>query len=869
MTNLRPILFLFPLVATACFAQCNPHPFHPNMLPPCPTIADQLSQAFGAAQEFKKDVAIINQQTTDARTRYWKLFPNGPGIGAAEAAYYGALQQKDLYYLMFALPDGVTGRTAMMANAIEVTADPLGMDPSTPRDIKKFPTNVDGGIRPYAFPLFVAWVNALRRSEGRETDGMMATPMIIATAVKDKSNFRRAYEQSRDWAEFESSGLDISKYITPQAYILNQMESDVSLVLARSKPADIPDAALATRELYNQFVKAFGEKEVQAAATKVLHTPKNSMGGLAKRAEVVIGTFVGSPSPDPFLLFLTELTNSTSRTYAVALCMDRNNLLGGEATATFHSKEHWEKALSMYSQVVAKYGEANVLAAAGRLKDVPKDANGIRGDTQSKGIIMWFQALLKDPKTPLPEAGIFRASSYDPHWMGQVVQVRGTVSHVDLDKGKFPPYATIHFKESNGDRLTVFTPNSDMWQGSYGEAFAGLIGKPIEVYGQVNEWRQGAGVRVLTSDQLKVIDAAALANIHESHPAWLTAPIPTQVLVDTPEYVGWKKYSPGTKVGIEYRLLMEHQPGTNQFTRNKISHDTFQLESIDNERAVVSIDTTTWHMSGGQTQSTDKLTYKAKVPPTPPSDDRQVTTGEETLTINGKEIACKWEKVALNRDPVESFTKTWRSDKVPGGLVLMQVHQRSMATGPRSITETIYAPVDGVTPELGSGNSTAPAPAAPAAQPAEKDRTANTAQPVNSASPNAAETAARQGGKGAAVGRAPAPFRPPTIPSVVKGRGGLPVTQPPSAGAQVEINRRYGAAMMRVSRARMGLAQFQRARTGIPAPLPYNVVAARDRLNTQQRAIAIAMRSRDDATEQKSFQDLEDTLTVIEKFLAK
>jgi hypothetical protein len=155
----------------------------------------------------------------------------------------------------------------------------------------------------------------------------------------------------------------------------------------------------------------------------------------------------------------------------------------------------------------------------------------------------------------VPEAGIFKASSYDPHWTGQVVQVRGTLSHVDLDMGKFPPYATIHFKETNGDRLTVFTPNSDMWQDSFGETFAGLIGKPIEVYGQIDEWREGAGVRVLTSDQLKVIDAVALANIHESHPAWLTAPIPTQVLADTPEYVGWRKYSPGTKVGLEYRLV--------------------------------------------------------------------------------------------------------------------------------------------------------------------------------------------------------------------------------------------------------------------------------------------------------------------------
>ena len=192
-----------------------------------------------------------------------------------------------------------------------------------------------------------------------------------------------------------------------------------------------------------------------------------------------------------------------------------------------------------------------------------------------------------------------------------------------------------------------------------------------------------------------------------------------------------------------------------------------------------------------------------------------------------------------------------------------------MATGPRSINETIYAPVDGVTPELGSVNSTAQAPAAPAAQPADPDRSANPAQPVNSSTPNAAEPAARPGGDGKGVGPAPAPFRPPTIPSVFTGPRRLPLTQPQSASAQVEIIQRYRAAMMRVSQARVGLAQLQRARTGTPAPLLDDVVAASDRLNTQQRAVAIAMRSRDDATEQKSLQNLEDTLTVIENFLAK
>jgi hypothetical protein len=784
------------------------------------------------------------------------------------------------------------------------------VDPNTPRDLKKFPNNLDGGIRPYAFPLFAAWVNALRRAEGREKDDMMATPMIIATAVQDKSNFRKAYEQARDWAEFESSGLDISKYVTPQAYILNQMEGDVSLILARSKPADIPDPGAATRDLYNQFVKSFGEKEVIAAASAVLHTPKNSMGGLAKRANIVVGTYLSMPSPDPFMLFLTELTNQSARTYAVALCMDRNNLLGGEATATFNKKEHWADALSMYEKVVAKYGEGNVLAAAARIKDAPKDSNGIRGDTQAKGTIIWFQALLKDPKTELPEAGLFWASSYDSHWLGKEVEVRGTVSKVDLDKGKFPPYATIHFKESNGDRLTVYTPNSDMWQDSWGESFAGLIGKPIDVFGPVRDWREGAGVEVLTTDQLRVIDQATLASTHESHPKWLTAPIPTQVVVDTPEYVGWKKYPPGTKVSFENRLLMEYKPGTNQFTRSKTSHDTFKLDSINNDRAVVSIDTTIWHMTGGQTQSNMQLTYKAKRPPTPPNDNRIVTTGDETLTINGKQFACKWEKVANAKNPDEDYTETWRSDEVPGGLVLMQVHARSMATGPRSITETIYAPLDGVTPEQGS-KAGADTSATPASQASQTNRTvtnsgttkgsssgadapytntngavppsqspgtstnADNVQNVDSTKSNSASTVTSTTNDSAppanqpnAGGHTTVPFRVPGVPNVFGARNRMPAAQPQSQTDQMAMMRRYNAAMVRTGSARNGLNQFQRSANGTPRPLPDDIRAASDRLLTQQRAVTIAMRSRDTASINQDLQELESTLKLIEDFLS-
>ena len=95
MRNVGSILPVFLLTVGVGFGQtCNPNPLEPSMLPPCATIADQLSKAIDASREFKKDVAIMNRDIGDARSRYWKLFPNGPGIAAAETAFLGQLQEQ-------------------------------------------------------------------------------------------------------------------------------------------------------------------------------------------------------------------------------------------------------------------------------------------------------------------------------------------------------------------------------------------------------------------------------------------------------------------------------------------------------------------------------------------------------------------------------------------------------------------------------------------------------------------------------------------------------------------------------------------------------------------------------------------------------
>jgi len=545
------------------------------------------------------------------------------------------------------------------------------------------------------------------------------------------------------------------------------------------------------------------------------------------------------------------VTNSSPRAYAVALCLDQYALMGKEAPTAFNTKEQWDKAAAVYGQLVARFGEPAVLTAAGRLKDVPKDdRGGPRGDPESKGAIAWFTALPKDPKTPIPDVSRFLASSYDPRWMGKVVEVRGTVARVDLDTNGSPRYATIHFKESKNDRFTAFTPNSEILD-SYGPNTSGLVGKPIEVWGQVQDWREGSGVRLLVTKQLKVLDSGALADFRESEPVWMKMPMPASNLVDSPKYLAWKKFPPGAKASYANDLLHEYKPGTNQYTRSKISRITLTLQSIDDERAIVKAESTVSHMNGGDMSSSDQLIFKAKeAPPRAPVDDptRVTTSGEETLVINGKKIATRWECVARANDPM-TFTKTWTSDEVPGGLVRTQQQSHAEITGEtyRSISQTLFAPIDGVEPKLGDATSSAPTPAGSAAPPAPPGRGTTPASPTSPA-------------EGVGVPATPAQPPPPR---------GRPEPSATSPSDQAEFMRRYSAVMRRAAQDRMGLAQAQRKLTVEGVSLPDDIRAAQNRLTSQQRAVGLAMRTRDSAGAEQSLRDMEDTLAVIEQFIGK
>ena len=118
-----------------------------------------------------------------------------------------------------------------------------------------------------------------------------------------------------------------------------------------------------------------------------------------------------------------------------------------------------------------------------------------------------------------------------------------------------------------------------------------------------------------------------------------------------------------------------------------------------------------------------------------------VTRGEETLVLNGKNIPTQWECITRAGDPL-TFTKKWTSAEVPGGLVRLQTqtHSKGLDGEYRNISQTLYAPIDGVDARLGDGRPRAAAnPARPAATTIPAPQAQPPARPASSATSNAAQ----------------------------------------------------------------------------------------------------------------------------------
>jgi hypothetical protein len=381
----------------------------------------------------------------------------------------------------------------------------------------------------------------------------------------------------------------------------------------------------------------------------------------------------------------------------------------------------------------------------------------------------------------------------------------------------------------------------------------------------------GAGIRFLTHDQLKVVDAAS--EFRESKLASGLAPVPPQAesLSDSPRYHAWKKFPVGARVTYESRQYTEVQPGAGKYQRLRISQTTFQLNSIDAERAVLTSATTTWNPRGGVFHSTGDHVYKTKetVPPmelpgNPSPDKIQTTRGEETLVISGQSVPTKWERISTVDAP-ENYIKTWTSDQVPGGTVLQrsQLSRASGRTAARTIGELIYAPIQGVEPEVTSGSAMAELGALPKSNGGTPGAAPTPAPPASSRQEAPPQTSTRSTPTAAP--------RPAAAREAVSGRSGGAEPNPVSANEVVQWNQRYRTSMLRMQRASSELARrrYVGGRTAPGLNIPQEVKEASDRMQAESRAVYMDMTARNYTRVAQSMAAFESTLKVIEEYLAK
>ena len=96
---------------------------------------------------------------------------------------------------------------------------------------------------------------------------------------------------------------------------------------------------------------------------------------------------------------------------------------------------------------------------------------------------------------------VFQISAFDPAWVGSTRTVEGTVSFVTADQN----YAYIYFKEAPDASFTGFSPNPGMFRSRYGNDFAGLIGKTVQIDGEIQQFRGTKGsVRIVDLKQIKL-----------------------------------------------------------------------------------------------------------------------------------------------------------------------------------------------------------------------------------------------------------------------------------------------------------------------------------------------------------------------------
>ncbi len=119
-----------------------------------------------------------------------------------------------------------------------------------------------------------------------------------------------------------------------------------------------------------------------------------------------------------------------------------------------------------------------------------------------------IKAALAEQEKEKWKSPMFPVSAYDPQWLGKTLVLRGTVARVEVEKNGFPMWLHIYFKESPDSTITACSPYPDMIQKMFGNDFSGLIGKTMEMAGQVEKFCDPKfSIRIVDPAQIRLAGA--------------------------------------------------------------------------------------------------------------------------------------------------------------------------------------------------------------------------------------------------------------------------------------------------------------------------------------------------------------------------
>lgn len=193
--KLFPCLTALIVVAlTVAHGPAWANPFEPPSIGE--VMAERIGEAVEAARAYSAEKQVLSSKIQVARTRFFKLYPDGKGFQQAETEFSDLLYVKDVHYLSLYLVEGPSADATKRAQAMgSLTGG-----------------EVDDGIQPRAWRAFADWVNAVRRPLGGDSPGqkiLVLSEKKLMDAIKASAPAYARYKAQRDALEFANAGIEL------------------------------------------------------------------------------------------------------------------------------------------------------------------------------------------------------------------------------------------------------------------------------------------------------------------------------------------------------------------------------------------------------------------------------------------------------------------------------------------------------------------------------------------------------------------------------------------------------------------------------------------------------------------------------------